>query len=50
VSVDAAARESRRADKAAGLRQRRADLHADVDMTDAGPTQDDINAIRIRIT
>jgi len=38
------------AENAAGLRERRADLNAEFDMTDTGPTQEDIEAIRTRIT
>jgi site-specific DNA recombinase len=38
------------AEKAAELREHRADLNAEADMTDTGPTQQDIEAIRTRIT
>jgi hypothetical protein len=38
------------AEKAAELREHRADLNAESDMTDTGPTQEDIEAIRARIT
>jgi site-specific DNA recombinase len=38
------------AEKASELREHRADLNAEADMTDTGPTQEDIEAIRTRIS